>query len=114
MTRDPEKFLFDILDSCRFLMDFTAGATADIYRQNRPFRRVVERELQIIGEALMQLKAIRPEMAAGISESDRIIGFRHVIVHGYFALDVDTVWKIIEEKLPTLCREIELLLGPTI
>ena len=113
MTRDPEKYLYDMLESCRFLMEFAAEGSADRYRQDRPFRRVIERELQIVGEAMMQLKAIRPEMAAGITESDRIIGFRHVLVHGYFNLDANTVWDIVQDKLPVLQRDVKSLLGPT-
>ncbi len=55
MPRDPEKYLFDMLDSCRFLLRFTAGRTLDEYTRDRGFRSAVDRELQIIGEALIQL-----------------------------------------------------------
>lgn len=105
MTRDPEKFLFDILDSARFLLEFTASETVERYRTDRAFRAAVERELQNVGEALMQLRNIRPEMAARISESAQIIGFRHVLVHGYFALDAATVWDVVQNKLSVLAQE---------
>lgn len=110
MTRDPEKFLFDILDSARFHIDFTKGETEGRYRADRAFRGAVERELQIIGEALMQLRNLRPEVAAAITESHKIIGFRHVLVHGYFDLDAGTVWDVVQNKLEILAREVRDML----
>lgn len=106
MTRDPEKFLFDILDSARFLVNLTKGESEARYRTDRVFRGAVERELQIIGEALMQLRSLRPEVAATITESHKIIGFRHVLVHGYFDLDAGTVWDVVQNKLEILAREV--------
>ena len=81
--RNPQKYLYDIIDCCEFLLDFTSGKTVDDYKSDRPFRSAVERELQIIGEAIAQLNAVSPEMADQISEHRNIIGFRNVLVHGY-------------------------------
>jgi len=110
MRRDPEKYLADILDSCRFLLDFTAGRTLDDFTRDRGFRSAVERELQIIGEAMLMLEKLAPEYADQISDSKRIIRFRHVLVHGYDVMNHDVEWNIIENKLPTLQREAETLL----
>jgi len=112
MRRNRDKFIFDMLDSCRFLLDLTANQTVARYKSDRVFRGAVERELQIIGEAMLQLKTLSPETAAGFTEHRRIIGFRHVLVHGYYVLDPDLVWLIIEEKLPILRGELEAMLGP--
>ena len=48
MPHDPQKYLFDMLDSCRFLLQFTSDRTLDDLRNDRAFRSAVERELQII------------------------------------------------------------------
>ena len=112
MTRDREKFVFDVFESSRYLAQFTADETLDRYVNDRAFRRVIERELQIIGEALMQLKKLDPKVVARFSESERIIAFRHVLVHGYHELDGGLVWNILKQKLPALQRELEVLLGP--
>jgi len=111
MPRDREKYLFDMLDSCRFLIEFTAQEDVERYDRDRAFRAAVERELQIIGEALLQLKSLHPASAARITEHERIIGFRHVLVHGYHTLDREIVWYVVKEKLPTLRSELENLLG---
>lgn len=86
MTRDRESFLFDIHDSAQFLLNFTRDEGFQRFQADRAFRRAIERELEIIGEAMFQLRRVGPNMVTKISESERIIGFRHVLVHGYFDL----------------------------
>jgi uncharacterized protein with HEPN domain len=99
-----------MLNSCEFLLEFTSGRTVDDYRQDRAFRSAVERELQIIGEALMQLDDIRPDIAGQIPDYLNIIGFRHVLVHGYDALNPATVWNVIETKLSSLKDQLQRIL----
>lgn len=110
MPHDPEKYLFDVRGACDFLLAFTRERTVDDYAQDRGFRSAVERELQIIGEAIMQLERVAPSTAARISEHHAIIGFRHVLVHGYDSLHPATVWNVIEAKLPVLAREVRDIL----
>lgn len=108
--REPKKYLYDMLSSCEFLLEFTAGKEVDDYINERAFRSAVERELQIIGEALIHLERVAPAVAARIPEYQNIIGFRHVLVHGYDSLDPMTVWNVIETKLESLAENIRLLL----
>ncbi len=107
---EPEKYLYDMLSSCEFLIEFTGDKTVDDYINDRAFRSAVERELQIIGEALIVLEKIAPAVAARIPEYQNIIGFRHVLVHGYDSLDPMTVWNVIETKLEALAPYINSLL----
>jgi uncharacterized protein with HEPN domain len=108
--REPEKYLYDMLSSCEFLIDFTAGKTIDNYIKDRAFRSALERELQIIGEALIQLEEVAPEIAEQIPEYQNIIGFRHVLVHAYANLDPATVWNVVETKLEILAKTLKSLL----
>ena len=110
MPHDPQKYLYDILSSCEFLAEFTVGRTVEDYRQDRGFRSAVERELQIIGEAVLQLERVAPQVTARIPEHRNIIGFRHVLVHGYDSLQPATVWNVIDVKLASLAREIRDIL----
>ena len=111
MPRNREKYLFDMLDACRFLVGLTANESIDRYKSDRVFRGAIERELQVIGEAMMQLKSLDPACADRISEHERIIAFRHVLVHGYDALKPELVWHVVTDKLPVLRGELEGLLG---
>lgn len=108
-NRDPKTYLYDIISSCEFLLEFTRNRTIQDYQQDRGFRSAVERELQIIGEAMMQLEDIRPDLTDQIPDVHRIIGFRHVLVHGYASLDPKTVWNVVETKLESLRDEIRRL-----
>ena len=107
---EPEKYLYDMLSSCEFLLDFTGNKTVEDYINDRAFRSAVERELQIIGEALIGLEKAAPSVAAQIPEYQNIIAFRHVLVHGYDSLDPMTVWNVIETKLESLAPIIKSLL----
>src|SRR5687768_17219476 len=70
----------------------------------------MERQFEIIGEALNRLLRVDPDTAARISEHRRIIGFRNVLIHGYDAVDNAITWRIIQEKLPVLLAELGVLL----
>jgi uncharacterized protein with HEPN domain len=65
----------------------------------------------VIGEAVFQLRKIDSALAVRISESERIIRFRHILVHDYDNIHRDTVWYVIETKLPILMNEAEELLA---
>jgi len=108
--REPKKYLYDMLSSCEFLIDFTSDKTIDDYIEDRAFRSALERELQIIGEALLQLQDVAPDIAEQIPEYQNIIGFRHVLVHGYAHLDPATVWNVVETKLEDLAAKLRSLL----
>ena len=107
---EPEKYLYDMLSSCEFLLEFTLNKAVDDYINDRAFRSAVERELQIIGEALIGLEKVAPAVASQIPEYQNIIGFRHVLVHGYESLDPMTVWNVVETKLEDLAQMIKSLL----
>jgi len=110
LPHDPEKYLHDVLSSCEFLLEFTAGRSVNDFTRDRAFRSAVERELQIVGEAVIQLERVAPQVAARISEYRNIIGFRHVLVHGYDSVHPATVWKVIELKVPVLATECRTLI----
>jgi uncharacterized protein with HEPN domain len=73
-------------------------------------RAAVERQLQIIGEALSQLAKVDPQIAGGDAELPRIIAFRNILVHGYAAINYDTVWRLIEDNLPELQKNLTVRL----
>ena len=91
------------------MLEFTDNKTVDDYTNDRAFRSALQRELQIIGEALIQLDKVAPSLTAQIPEYRNIIGFRHVLVHGYDSLDPSTVWNVVETKLETLTQKIKSL-----
>ena len=89
---------------------FTAGKSFDEYEQDVMLRAAVERQFEIIGEALAQLAKLDPIIAERISKHSRVIAFRNILIHGYADVDDLLVWDIVQTKLPVLCREVEALL----
>jgi uncharacterized protein with HEPN domain len=77
----------------------------------RMLRSAVERQFEIIGEALAQLAKLDVKIVARISEHRRIIAFRNILIHGYADIDERLVWDIVQAKLPVLRQEIETLLN---
>ncbi|HWP27626.1 MAG TPA: DUF86 domain-containing protein [Xanthobacteraceae bacterium] len=93
------------------MAQFTAGKSFERYRSEPMLRAAVERQFEIIGEALSRLAKYHPALVSRISESRRIIAFRNILIHGYADVDDRLVWDVVETKLPTLRREVGALLG---
>jgi uncharacterized protein with HEPN domain len=104
-------YLWDMQQAASHIVHFTAGRELDEYLADVMLRSAVERQFEIIGEALAQLTKLDPALAARISEHQGIIGFRNVLIHGYAMIDDKTVWQTIETKLPILLRELDDLLN---
>ncbi len=71
--------------------------------------RTVERDLEIIGEAVRKITLLDP--TTKITSSKHIIGLRNMIVHAYDSIDPTTLWKILIVDLPVLKMEILRLKG---
>jgi uncharacterized protein with HEPN domain len=111
MPLDARKYLFDIRRACGLLEQFTAGKTFADYGSDPLLRSAVERQFEIVGEALGKLAKVDPEAAATITDHRRIIAFRNVLIHGYDAVSDELVWGIVESKLAVLKTEVDALLG---
>jgi uncharacterized protein with HEPN domain len=110
--RRPEtlKYLFDVAEACRLLDDFTSGKSLADYESDALLRSAVERQFEIVGEALRLAIREEPGLAGRITHSGRIIAFRNRLIHGYAAVLSDVVWGILESNVPTLRKEVKALL----
>lgn len=100
----------DIRDGAAFIAEVTAGKTVDDYRADRLLRQAVERNFEIIGEAVSRLAKLGPDVAAQIGSYPQIIAFRNVLIHGYDLINDAQVWKVITDDLPRLEQEVAALL----
>ena len=109
MNNEINKFLFDIQVSIESIENFL-GKTRDfnIYKSNKMLRRAIEREFEIIGEALNQLDKLDPDIE--ISSKRQIIGMRNRVIHGYDKIDDEIIWGTIVRHIPVLKSEISNLL----
>lgn len=110
MQLEIKKYLFDIQQSVLLLVEFTRDKDFGQYEQDAMLRAAVERQFEIVGEALSQLGKKDAAVAECIPEYKRIIAFRNILIHGYAGVDDRLVWDIIETKLPALRARVEALL----
>jgi len=111
MERDPRAYLWDVQQAANAIEQFVAGLDAAGYAQNALVRAAVERQFEIIGEALNQLSKVSPELAQQVPNLHGIIGFRNVLIHGYATVDDARVWQITETSLPDLREAVSALLA---
>jgi uncharacterized protein with HEPN domain len=111
MRRDPRAYLSDVKDSASLISQFVSGKTIDDYQGDPLLRSAVERQFEVIGEALSQLSKTSPELAQQIPDLRRIVDFRNVLAHAYAVIDDDTVWQAIHTNLPQLIQGVSALLG---
>jgi len=112
MQLEAKKYLFDMRRAAALVAEWTAGLSVEEYQQRAMVRAAVEREIQIVGEALARLTKLDPALAEHITDRRRIVAFRNILVHGYADVDDRLVWDVVATKLPTLRAELDVLLPP--
>jgi uncharacterized protein with HEPN domain len=110
MPRDPRALLVDLVGACKLLAEFTTGKTFADYAADALLRSAVERQLEIVGEALRVAVQHQPRLAEQISDVPAIVAFRNQLTHAYSAIDHRTVWGILERRVPQLRVEVEHVL----
>ena len=111
MRLEAKKYLFDIQQAAGRLEEFTSRQTFETDVADAMLRAAVERQFEIIGEALAQLRKLDQETCASVTDAARIIAFRNILIHGYADVDDRLVWNIVETKLATLIDDVARLLG---
>lgn len=108
--RDYDLYLEDILDSIVNILKYTKNSSYNQFLKDRKTVDAVVRNFEIIGEATRQLPKELKEKHQQI-EWKSMIDFRNVVVHEYFAIDLEIMWDIIKTKLPELKLKIKKLLA---
>lgn len=111
MQPEASGLLWDARKATRLIAQFVADRTSQDYERDPMLRSAVERQFQIIGEALNRLSRVEPVIAAQISDLPRIVAFRNVLVHGYAVIDNELVWEVAVTRVEVLARELGRLLG---
>jgi uncharacterized protein with HEPN domain len=95
----------DLEKACRELQVFLAGKSRQDLYDDRGLQLIVEREFEILGEALHRLLQHDEQAFAKITDGRRIIGMRNILAHGYdrYAILFDAY----QQNLPLLLQELE-------
>jgi len=109
-SRDVKKLLFDVYQAGELITSFVRGRSHEDYQRDRMLQSAVERQFEIVGEALRLAVDLDPRLEKKMSGTRRIIDFRNRLIHGYADISTRVVWGIIEEHLPLLLSEVQGLL----
>ena len=110
MKLESKKFLYDIQTSISAIDVHLQGKRDyNYFISNKTARRAVERELEIIGEAMNRFLKLEPNIQ--ITYARLILDLRNKVIHSYDSVNNDIIWKVVIKDIPILKEEIELLLS---
>lgn len=111
MRVESAKLLEDIRRAGQLIARFVDRKDLADYVDDPLLRSAVERQFEIIGEALKRLAITDPAAADQITHTARIISFRNILIHGYDLVDHEVVWDVIQTHLPVLRQQVQVLLA---
>lgn len=105
------KYILDIENIIEEIETVKSRTDNNYYNFSRDIllQRAVERDLEIIGEAIRKIIEIDPTVK--ISSSRNIIGLRNIISHAYDSVEPEMIWGIIQNNIPDLAEEIKRIKG---
>ena len=107
MQIEAKSVLYDLQLAVSRIQEFTRDANFADYQRSVMTRSAVERQFEIIGEAVNRLSDIDADLACRITERRRIINFRNLLIHGYSVVDDRLVWDVIQTRLPILTERLQ-------
>ena len=111
MDNNIKTWLYDILNAIHEIESFFIDRPKEFlnYQNDLRTKRAVERNIEIIGEAMNRI--LKQDETIKITNSRRIVDLRNRIIHGYDSVSDDVIWAVVIRNLPMLQTEIEQLLG---
>ena len=109
MSRNWLFYLEDVVESARKIRRYTEGLTFAEFRSQDIIVDAVVRNLEIIGEAAKHLPAEARTLMPDVDWA-KAAGFRDVIAHGYFGLDLHVIWDVVQTKIPLISQSVEQVL----
>ncbi len=105
MDKEIGKCLIDIINCIKEIDSYflTNPKELNTYQQNLMLRRAVERDLEIIGEAVNRILKKQPDI--NISSAEKIVQFRNVVIHAYDTISDELVWGVLMNHLPVLKKD---------
>jgi uncharacterized protein with HEPN domain len=111
MQPESAALLWDVHTAATRIVEFIDGLDEASYGTDDLRKSAVERQLEIVGEALKNLRNADPDTAQQIPEIARIIGLRNILAHGYTVVDDTVVWIAASRRIPELLAVVDRLLA---
>lgn len=101
MKREIKDYLLDILEECDYLLKKAEGLEFGQLLKDEDLKRAVVRSLEVIGEAVKKIPEEFKERFKDVEWKD-VAGMRDKLIHEYFGVDYEIVWKTLKEDVPLL------------
>ena len=111
MPLRPDVFLETALLALRRVSNFLGNRSLSAYLADELCQSAVERQLEIAGDALGQLRKLDAVLFGKIPDGDLVVAFRNVLAHGYATLDHRRVYEIALSRAGELLKTLESLLS---
>ena len=108
--RRPDVYIELALIALRRVPAFLESRSLREYQADLMRQSAIERQLEIAGDALGQLRRVDPVLFARIPQGHKVVAFRNVLAHGYASLDHDEVYKVATTDAPEPIHALEGLL----
>lgn len=111
MDNSIKTWLYDILNSINEIESYFVDTPKifEIYQNDLRTKRAIERNIEIIGEAMSRI--LKENNSIEISNSRKIVDVRNRIIHGYDSVSDDVIWGIVIKNLPVLKTEVSQLIN---
>ena len=111
MDNSIKTWLYDILNSINEIESYFVDTPKmfEIYQNDLRTKRAIERNIEIIGEAMNRI--LKENSGIEISNSRKIVDVRNRIIHGYDSVSDDVIWGIVIKNLPVLKTEVSQLIN---
>lgn len=106
--RTPKLYLEDILMSIKNIEEYTQGMTFELFAKDKKTIDAVVRNLEIIGEAARNIPKQSQEQYPHMPW-EKMVSMRNKVLHEYFGVDIEILWRTIQENIPELKEQIESL-----
>ncbi|HXK35774.1 MAG: hypothetical protein UY30_C0010G0008 [Parcubacteria group bacterium GW2011_GWB1_48_6] len=101
MSKDSSIFIDHILESIAAVEEYTAGLSKEDFLNGRQIQDAVIRRLEVIGEAARHLPQETRNLYSEV-EWKQIVALRNLLIHEYFGVNLDLVWKVVQSDVPKL------------
>ncbi|MBU4274797.1 DUF86 domain-containing protein [Patescibacteria group bacterium] len=105
MRKDPKVFLEHIKESIGEIENYIKNISVDKFADDTKTQDAVIRRIEIIGEAAKNLPSDFKRKNPDI-EWREIVSMRNKLIHEYFGIDIDLIWKVVKNDIPKLKKQI--------